>query len=143
LLAEKLIPARVDRGVVVPFFLTAQDYPWLGILMEEIDRFRGRPRRELGERLRAPMPCATPFMKCRAAAMVLLQLWKAVEDAVVSPVVAREAVFAAAAVRPGETRECVLAEVASRLETSVHDLEVALFADLPNEKIVRTGHCRS
>ena len=33
------------------------------LLMEEIDRFRGRPRRELEERLRAPLPCAAPVKK--------------------------------------------------------------------------------
>jgi uncharacterized protein len=137
LLAEKLIPARIERGTVLPFFLTARDHPWLGILMEEIDRFRGRPRRELAERLRAPLPCAAPFLKSRAAAAVLLRLWKAVEDAPVDPVLARESVFQAAAARPGAARESVLADVAGLLAVSVADLEAALFADLPDERIVR------
>jgi predicted nuclease of restriction endonuclease-like RecB superfamily len=137
LLAERLIPARIDRGVVVPFFLTERDHPWLGILIEEIDRFRGRPRRELGEHLRAPLPCAAPFMKSRAAALVLLQLWKAVENAVVSPAEAREAVFLAAAARPGQARASVLAAVADGLDASVADVEAALFADLPGERIIQ------
>jgi predicted nuclease of restriction endonuclease-like RecB superfamily len=137
LLAEKLVPARVERGAVVPYFLTAQDHPWLGILMEEIDRFRGRPRRELIERLRAPLPCAAPFVKSRAAAAVLLQMWKAVENSAIAPTLARDSVFQAAAAQPLAVREDVLAGIASRLAVSVPDLEGALFADLPGERIVR------
>src|SRR5688572_23869985 len=113
LLPERRLPARIERGVVVPFFLTAQDHPWLGVLMEEIDRFRGRPRRELNERLRAPLPCAAPFAKSRAATSVLLQMWRAVENGAVAAAAARESVFVAAAGHPGHKREHVLAEVAS------------------------------
>jgi predicted nuclease of restriction endonuclease-like RecB superfamily len=137
LLPERLLPARIERGVVVPFFLTAQDHPWLGVLMEEIDRFRGRPRRELNERLRAPLPCAAPFTKSRAATSVLLQMWRSVEDGGVAATVARESVFLAAARRPGQKRQHVLAEVASSWSLSASQLEAALFADLPDEKIVR------
>jgi predicted nuclease of restriction endonuclease-like RecB superfamily len=137
LLPERLLPARIERGVVVPFFLTAQDHPWLGVLMEEIDRFRGRPRRELNERLRAPLPCAAPFTKSRAATSVLLQMWRAVEDGAVAAAAARESVFVAAAGHPGQKREHVLAEVASSFSLSTSQLEAALFADLPDERIVR------
>jgi predicted nuclease of restriction endonuclease-like RecB superfamily len=139
LLPEKVIPARIERGVVVPFFLTTQDHPWLAILIEEIDRFSGRPRRELWERLRAPLPCAVPFFKGRAATAVLLRLWRAVEEAAVAPPAAREAVFVAAAAAPaGATRAGIFAEAAAALGVGGDaGLEGALFADLPGERIVR------
>lgn len=137
MLAEKLLPARIEGGVVVPLFLTEQDHPWLGVLIEEIDRFRGRPRRELRERLRAPLPCVAPFLKARAATAVMVGLWRAAEVAVVAPARARESLFVAAAAHPGLERADLVAAVARTLTVEVPDLEAALFADLPDERIVQ------
>ena len=137
MLADNKIPARVDRGRVWPDFLGPQDHPWLGILMEEIDRFRGRPRRELEERLRAPLPCAAPLRKCRAATANLLRLWRSVADPPVDPAAAREALFTAAA-EPGRPSRAQATEAAAaRLGITGEALEAALFADLPGERIVR------
>jgi predicted nuclease of restriction endonuclease-like RecB superfamily len=116
--------------------------------MEEIDRFRGRPRRELVERLRAPLPCVAPFIKSRAAIVVLSRLWRAVEDAPVPPSAAREAAFVAAAellqARQATTsaasgsRAAAMTRAAKMLGVSHHDeVEQALFADLPGERIVK------
>jgi predicted nuclease of restriction endonuclease-like RecB superfamily len=137
LLPDKLVPARIERGRVVPAFLGPQDHPWLGVLMDEIDRFRGRPRRELDERLRAPLPCAAPYGKCRAATSVLLRLWRSVADAPVAAAVARETLFTQAAERPGEARERALEAAAKHLGITTEALAAALFADLPGERIVR------
>jgi predicted nuclease of restriction endonuclease-like RecB superfamily len=137
LLPEKIIPARIERGSVIPTWLGTHDHAWLGILMEEIDRFRGRPRRELSERLRAPLPCAAPFGKRQAATAVLLRLWRAVEHAPVAPGEAREALFTEAGARPGQSRSIAVAAAAGRLGVTAAELEAALFADLPGERIVR------
>jgi hypothetical protein len=74
LLPEAVIPARVDRGRILPAFLDERDQPWLHVLIDEVDRFRGRPLRELQQRLREPLPCATPHFKSRAAVRLLLRL---------------------------------------------------------------------
>lgn len=141
MLPERIIPAKVERGVIVPLFLTAADHPWLGVLMDEIDRFRGRPFRELKERLRAPLPCAAPFIKSRAATVVMLRLWPAVQNAPVSPPVAREAAFVAAAsaefVKAKDSRAAALAEAGVRTNASATDIERSLFADLPDERLVQ------
>jgi predicted nuclease of restriction endonuclease-like RecB superfamily len=136
LLPDKLIPARVERGRVLPAFLGPQDHPWLGVLMEEIDRFRGRPRRELDERLRAPLPCAAPFGNSRAATSVLLRLWRCSADAAVDPATAREILFTEGATSC-EPRPRVMAAAAEHLAIAPEALEAALFADLPGERIVR------
>ena len=61
----------VQGHVVVPHFLGEQDHPWLRVLLEERDRFVGRPQRELDARLREPLPCASPPVKRKLAVQVL------------------------------------------------------------------------
>ena len=134
MLPEAAIPFRIDRGRVLPGFLDACDLPWLRVLVEEIDRFRSRPMRELSERLRQPLPCAAPFRKRRAAVAVLLRLWRSELCAAVPPPRAREILFRAAAGRP--TRTDALAEAATTLGVAPDALERSLFADLPAERLV-------
>ena len=90
MLPEAALPFRIDRGRVLPGLLDARDIPWLRVVVDEIDRFRGSPVRDLLERLRQPMPCFCPPIKSRAAIAVLLRLWKSELDAVVAPEKARE-----------------------------------------------------
>ena len=137
LLPDKLLPARIDRGIILPAFLGPQDHAWLGILMEEIDRYRGRPWRELSERLRAPLPCAAPLAKARAATAVLLRLWRTCEEAAARPARAREALFTEAAGPAERPRSEILSAAAARLGVSIADLDAALLADIPTERIVR------
>jgi len=140
LLPDRLLPARVDRGIILPAFLGPQDHAWLGILMEEIDRFRGRPWRELSERLRAPLPCAAPFAKSRAATAVLLRVWRTCEEAAVKPARAREALFTEAAGPAERPRSEVLSAAAERLGVSVADLDAAYWRTSPqNGLFVRLG----
>ena len=95
MLPETTIPFRLDNGRVLPGFLDERDVPWLRVLVEEFDRFQGRPARDLRERLRQPLPCATPHFKRRAAVALLLRLWKSASDAQVPPGQTREALFRA------------------------------------------------
>ena len=123
-------------GRVLPGFLDARDLPWLRVLADEIDRFRGKPMRDLLCRLRQPMPCAMPRMKSRAAQAVLLRLWKSELDAEVAPERVREALFCAAAREPAATRLQVLQAVACALKVEPGAVEQLLFADLPGERLV-------
>jgi predicted nuclease of restriction endonuclease-like RecB superfamily len=137
LLPESAIPFRIVGGRVLPSFLDARDVPWLRVLCEEIDRFCGLPVRELLERLRQPLPCATPPFKLRPAIALLLPLWKSELDAKVPPDKARETLFCAAAEQTAFDRAQVFATASQALGVAPTDLEGALYADLPGEKLVR------
>jgi uncharacterized protein len=134
LLPEAVIPFRLDRGRILPGYLDAGDVPWLRVLMEEVDRFRARPMRELLERLRQPWPCAIPPFKGRAALATLLRLWKGETSAAIDPQKARETLFLAAAAE--ESRDLAVQSAATALETAAAPLQASLFADLPGEKLV-------
>ena len=134
MLPESVIPFRVADGRVLPAYLDARDVPWLRVLAEEVDRFRALPMRELLERLRQPLPCATPPFKLRAAIAVMLRLWKSEVDAKVAPDKARETLFRAAASQ-GD-RSLAFAEASQALAVDAAELERGLFADLPGEKLV-------
>jgi predicted nuclease of restriction endonuclease-like RecB superfamily len=134
LLPESAIPFRIVDGRVLPAFLDARDLPWLRVLMNEVDRFCGTPVRELLDRLRAPLPCAAPAFKLRAAKSVLLRLWKSELRAEVAPDRLREAVFVAAG--SGSPRRDALETAARSLQVDPVAVERLLFADLPGEKLV-------
>jgi predicted nuclease of restriction endonuclease-like RecB superfamily len=123
-------------GRVLPAFLDARDVPWLRVLIEEVDRFCARPVRELVERLRQPLPCATPPFKRRAAMAVVLRLWKGEVCAKVPPDKVREILFCAAAAPSASNRGVVLAAASQTLGVAPTDIERTLFADLPGEKLV-------
>jgi predicted nuclease of restriction endonuclease-like RecB superfamily len=135
LLPETTIPFRIHRGRILPGYLDARDLPWLRMLMEEVDRFRSRPVRELRERLRQPLPCAIPFFKRRAAMATLLRLWKGEVNAAIEPEQTRETLFSAAATC--DTRMQAIERAAALLGVAPSVLEGSLFADLPGEKLVR------
>jgi predicted nuclease of restriction endonuclease-like RecB superfamily len=132
LLPENVIPFRLARGRVVPGFLDASDVPWLRVLVEEVDRFVGRPVREVRERLRQPLPCATPHFKRRAAIAMLLHLWKSEAVSPVPPERVREVLFCARAEQT--TRALALDQAAAALAVDRSSLDRLLFADLPGER---------
>jgi uncharacterized protein len=136
LLPEAAIPAQVGQGQIRPGFLDQRDLPWLHVLIDEVDRFRGRTLGELQQRLREPLPCAVPRFKSRAAAHVLLRLWNAKLDAEVPPAEARAALFVQAAAHPGCPRRDILAAAASALHVAPEAVERSLFADLPGERVI-------
>ena len=136
MLPESAIPFRIVGGRILPAFLDAGDVPWLRVLVEEVDRFRALPVRELLERLRQPLPCATPPFKLRAAIAVVLRLWKSEVDAKVAPEKAREILFCAAAAELKSDRSAALAAAAQALAVAPAEIERSLFADLPGEKLV-------
>jgi predicted nuclease of restriction endonuclease-like RecB superfamily len=122
---------------VVPHFLGEADHPWLRTLLEERERFVGRPQREVDARLRAPLIPEGPAGKKQLAIRVLAQLGRSTRDArnpALSSRRARQLVFAEAVRAPGP-RDAVLAHVATSLGMSLVELEAALFADLPGERV--------
>ena len=134
MLPETLLRHSVRDDVIVPHFLGPQDLPWLRGLLDDVDRFVGRPQRELDERLRQPPGDGCPAGKRKLAVHVLARLLATRRDSVVNPVRARAAVFAAASTRAD--RQGALAAVAAELDVAAADLEASLFGDLPGERLI-------
>ncbi|HEY7375782.1 MAG TPA: DUF790 family protein [Polyangia bacterium] len=147
MLSQSDLPLRLldDRAYLE--YLGAQDEPWLRVLVAEMQRFEGRRRRELAERLAEPLPCDAPYFKRRAASRVLFRMWSRAADAAASasagrgdaalrPAAVRAALFGAAAAGD-EPRPAILAATAAHIGVAPDALEAALFADLPGERPVR------
>lgn len=134
MLPRSLLSYRPVNGAVVPDYLGPQDYPWLRALIDEYDRFAGKPSRELAQRLREPLSPDAPTSRKDRAARVLDRLCRGREKPVLRPADVRAAVFAAAAGRPDVARAVVCLEVAERLEVDVATLDACMFADLPSER---------
>ena len=121
---------------IVPQFLDERDHPWLRCLIEESERFIGRPQREQDARLRQPLPCESPPEKLRLAIEALSRAQRGRRTAaVVPPRRARALVFAEAA-RSSAPPDAALLTVAESLEVTVAALRDSLFADLPGERLV-------
>ncbi len=134
MLPDDLLSCSVAGARVVPQFLGEHDHPWLGVLLEEYERFIGKPQRELEARLREPLPCESPPKKLRLAIQVLGRLRPSQRKTAVPPRRARALVFGEAA-RTHAPRETVLSTVAVSLGVTPEDLLDSLFGDLPGERL--------
>src|SRR5919106_1175705 len=134
-----LSAARLSYSVagtlVIPHYLGEHDHAWLRVLLEEHERFIGRPHRELEARLRDPLPCESPPQKLRLAIQVLARLRPRERKSAIPPRRARAHVFGEAA-RTSAPPAAVWTAVATSLGVSLEDLQGSLFADLPGERIV-------
>ena len=120
---------------VVPQFLAESDHPWLRALLEEYERFVGKPQRELQARLREPLPFEGPPRKLRLAIQILGRLRPSHRKTAVPPRRARTLVFEEAA-RTQAPPESALSAVAASLGVTPEDLRDSLFGDLPGERLV-------
>ncbi len=123
----------IDRELT-PRWLGEVDSPWLGEVLAGYHRMEGHPVRELEELFATPLACAPPARGLRTARVVLDRLWLDRVGSELSPAAVREAVFRHGASAPERTRAIELA--ARELETSPDEIERALFADLPREKLL-------
>jgi predicted nuclease of restriction endonuclease-like RecB superfamily len=119
----------------VPHFLGEHDHPWLRVLLEEHERFIGKPQRDLEARLREPLPCESPPRKLRLALQVLGRLRPSHRKTVVPARRARALVFGEAA-RTRAPRETILSAVAASVGVTPEELYGSLFGDLPGERLV-------
>ena len=126
---------RLVGSTVVPCFLGEADHPWLRTLLDERDRFVGRPQRELDARLQEPLMPDGPAGKKRLAVRLLARLGRTTRHAAVPSRQARRLVFGEVARAPG-MRDAALARVATSLGVTPQEVEASLFADLPGERVV-------
>src|SRR5207245_3555121 len=68
LLPDRLIAYEVQHGEVFPEFLGPEAGPRLRVVIEEHERFVGRPERELAARTQSRLPCANPHKQRLLAA---------------------------------------------------------------------------
>ncbi|MGH6689697.1 MAG: DUF790 family protein [Gammaproteobacteria bacterium] len=136
MLPDRPLNSDVAPSPIVPHFLGEHDHPWLRGLIEEYERFIGRPRRDLDARLRQALPCESPPEKLKLAIEALTRAQRRPRTtAVVTPRRARAMVFAEAA-RTSAAAETALSTVAESLGVTVVALRDSLFADLPGERLV-------
>jgi len=135
LLSDDLLSYSVAGALVVPHFFGEHDHPWLRALLEEHERFIGRPQRELEARLRESLPCQSPPRKLRLAIQVLSRFRPSPRKTAVTPRRARALVFGEAA-RTLALPQDVLSTVAASLGVTHADLQDSLFGDLPGERLV-------
>jgi predicted nuclease of restriction endonuclease-like RecB superfamily len=109
---------------VIPHYLGRGDQLWVQTLCEEYQRFVGRRRRQLDERLREALPVHVPRKESRVVKKLLDQLFPATTGAPLAPKKIRWVVFSTAAAisrkHPGRRgRAMALAQSARALK---HDL---------------------
>ncbi len=137
MLPESLLKYSKLHGEVVPHYIDERDHPWLRLLLQEYERFVGRPRNELLKHLKKPMPFLSPHGKRALAIHLLSRLFRSKMEEEIHPVVLREALFnAAASATETESRESIISTVAASFMIEPSKLEASLFADLPSERLV-------
>ncbi|OGQ80090.1 MAG: hypothetical protein A2289_21625 [Deltaproteobacteria bacterium RIFOXYA12_FULL_58_15] len=127
------LPTTIAGDAVRPDFLNHSDTPWIALLLEEVQRFEGKPRKLLDEHLRGGLPFAAPSSKLLLAQQTIRRLWRFDIEAAIAPHKARTRLFTAAA---EHGRDGALERVADELRVTPKDLEASLFADLPRERRV-------
>ena len=135
MLPDDLLPLRVKDGQAIIGYLGDGDRAWLRTLIDEFERYAGRPERELRQRLGEPLPVPSPLLQRRAATVVLSRLWRSRVESPLPPREIRRAVFDDMAAEGG-SRSDVLNRVGRRLGLAAAVLAGGLFADLPGERIV-------
>ncbi len=134
MLPANLLSCEFRGSEAIPRFLGEADRPWVRALIDECERFAGRPIRELEARLRDHTPGA-PDDKRRLVAHLLLGMACSRVESPVRPREARAALFMAAGRCPGDARGVVITRCAGELGVSPAGLMGSLFADLPSERI--------
>jgi len=134
LLPANLLCCELRGSAAIPRLLGDADRPWIRALIDECERFAGRPIRELEARLRDPTPGA-PDDKRRLVAHLLLGMARSRVESPVPPREARAALFMASGRFQADARDAVIARCAGELGVSPAALVESLFADLPSERI--------
>lgn len=128
-------PGR-DRRSARPDYLGPDDERWLQALLDEYRRHAGGSHRRLRELLAEGLALPAPAARQSLAVSVLDGLCVEKLRPPVKPASLRAALFTAAAARPGQGRERIVADTAAALEIPAEQVDPILFADLPREHVV-------
>jgi predicted nuclease of restriction endonuclease-like RecB superfamily len=140
LLPADRIQVRIAGSEAVPVWLGAEDHPWLRALIDDFARLNGRPYREAVSFLREPQRVSSPAGKRRMALWTMLSL--CVRDRPLLDVRALRGAIALESQRARDEkrfdRSEVLAACARHFALTAAAAEEHLFADLPEERRLRT-----
>jgi predicted nuclease of restriction endonuclease-like RecB superfamily len=126
------LDARALRRDIRPDYFQSYDHRWLSCLIDEFERFQGKPHGDLRERLREPLTVPAPLEKLHLAIGVLERLWRRRIESPIPPRRVREAVCLAAARH--SDRKAALASAARALGIERDRVVGAMLADVPNER---------
>ena len=112
--------------------LDEHDAPWISALIDEVEAALGRPWRELLERI-ARLPVRTAPARRAAALDALRRMLSGRERGALEAADVRQRLLGRSAL-DRDSRDARLAAVAAALATTVEQLELAMWADLPAER---------
>ena len=116
------------------------DTPWIAALIDEIEAAEGRPWRELLERI-ARLPVRAAPARRAAVIQALRSLLTGRQRGAIKASDVRQHLLGRSAFDP-ETREARLAAAATALSTTIENIELAMWSDLPLERAVVMPHGR-
>jgi uncharacterized protein len=128
------LPIRVRDGTIHPAFLGEADHGWLAELVLVASGRVGAAWCELQGTLRRPVMDGVSVERQGLAAVVLSRRLRRRVQAARPPSEVRAVVFGLAA--GARSRDAVIATAAEELGIDTGEVEQALFADLPSERIV-------
>ncbi len=130
-----LIPHSIHQGHLVLHYLSRGDATWVRFLLDEYLRFSGRPRRELVQRLREPLPAHIPKKQSRVVIKLLDRIFYFRPEVPIAPQKIRAVVFKTAAKhRQGFQRNEILKKVSETLNMPAEKIADILYADIPEEQ---------
>jgi len=130
----KAVPFRQDRERLVLQLLDERDTPWIAALIDELELAVGRPWRELLERIER-LPARSSPARRAAVLQALRSLLGGRERGPVKAKQVRRALFGVAAVSD-DVRAQRIASAAQAFEAPPDAVMAALWADLPDERLV-------
>jgi predicted nuclease of restriction endonuclease-like RecB superfamily len=149
---ERLLDVEIERGFVLPRYLTARDRLWVEVALDEVSACVGAPACEAFARLARPPGLGERPLAWRALCKLLLRLHPLETRACAPPPRLREVLFEEAErlreARPvadpdraapgaiGSRRAAAAARVAERLGVEPARVLRDLYADLPGERVL-------
>jgi uncharacterized protein len=134
------LPLRQHGERVTLELLDEHDVPWIDALVDEVEAALGRPWRELLERI-ARLPVRAAPARRAAAIEAVRRVLSGGERGAIKAADVRQRLLGRSALDRHE-RDARVAAVASALRTTVDQIEVAMWADLPTERAVLMPHGR-
>lgn len=134
------LPLRARGEHATLALLDEHDTPWIRALIDEVEAAVGRPWRELLERI-ARLPARAAPARAAAVIQTLRSMLTGRERGELKAAEVRRRLLGRAAVDVA-SRAARLAAVAGALTTTVEQLELAMWTDLPAERTVSMRHGR-
>ena len=128
------LPIRSRDGIATLALLEEQDFPWISALIDEMEAAIGQPWRTLLERI-ACLPSRSGPARQAAVIHALRSGISGRQAGALRASTIRRELFGKMALDQ-TARAARLAEAAARLATTVEQIEIAMWADLPAERIV-------